>query len=158
MTLDAGNAFSRLFLLFFVGSFTFAWVWHYFRQHLSFHIYSSHQASTYSISMPKPCRSLLFMTRHRNPLPTSFAAPLPQLRITLTPPHLPRLCKRLSRRRGNPMHKTLIIPKRTRLQNQPFSRFANPAPALTFFAMTTDPPRCVEIGVETELLFVRDEI
>ena len=55
------------------------------------------------------------------------------------------------------MHKTLIIPKGAGLQNQPFSRLANPTPAFPLFALASDPSGGVEITREAKLLFVRNE-
>ena len=112
--------------------------------------------ATHLISMPKPRCSLLLMTSHSNPFPTSSTTPLPQFRIRLTPPHLSRFLKWLPCRRTNPVHKTLIVPESTRLKYQPLSRLANPAPALTVLAVAADPAGCVEVGIETKFLFVRD--
>lgn len=106
--------------------------------------------------MPEPRRPFLFMTSHSHPLPTTRAASLPQFRIRLTPSHLPWFLKWLPGRRTNPMHKTLIIPKRTSLENQPFPRFADAAPALAFFTVAANPARSIEVRVETEFLLARN--
>ena len=117
--------------------------------------YEEGRERAYPISMSEPRRPLLLVTHKRDPIIARMAKALPNIRVPIHPPHIPRLMKRHARRSTNPVRERFVVPEGRVLEYQPTTRFADTTPAFTFVSVTANPTRRVEITIKTEVLLMR---
>lgn len=109
-------------------------------------------ACTYLVSVSEPSGPLLLAAHESNPLVTAAAQTLPDVRVSIHAPRLERLLEGAASRGADTVGERLVVPVGRVLEDQPSSGLADTAPALALVAMSTDPPRGIQVALESQVL------
>src|SRR5689334_21720568 len=108
--------------------------------------------------MSEPSRALFLAAHQRYPIAAAAAKPFPNIKIAFRPSSILwtlnccTCCCRYT------MSEAFIVPESRVLEHEPTTRLAETTPALSLVAMTTHPTWGVKVPLESQILFVWNEI